>query len=56
MEEVQLNNKQAKQFAKAIYSEIDSYIQKHRDEYEKFLMENERDNNNDIKKGDDNFE
>lgn len=37
LEEFVISNEQAKAFARAIYADIAKYVEKHRDEFEKFL-------------------
>lgn len=49
MEKVNISQKQAQAFARAIYANIDAYIEAHREEYEKFLLEEETGNGEDDK-------
>ena len=42
---VNLNQQQAKQFAKAVYADIADYIRDHEDEYRQFLAEEYCSNN-----------
>ena len=39
MVDVKLNKKQAQEFAKTIFADIESYVNEHLDEYKAFLVE-----------------
>ncbi len=39
MVDVKINKKQAQEFAKTIFADIESYINEHLDEYKAFLIE-----------------
>lgn len=41
MMKVDMSQKQAAQFAAEIFADIDAYIQKHQEEFEQFLLEEE---------------
>ena len=50
MEKVKISQKQAQAFARAIFADIDAYVEAHREEYEEFLrLEEETKNGEDDK-------
>lgn len=42
MDTVKISNEQAKEFAWSIFSEIENYVNEHQEEYELFLLEENR--------------
>lgn len=42
MEDVKIGKIQAQEFAKAIFADIDVYVQTHQEEFEKFLEEEQK--------------
>lgn len=46
-QKVQIDKAHAKIFARAIYKDIAAYVQSHKAEYQKYLEEEEREENND---------
>lgn len=42
MADVKLGKKQAEEFAKAIFADIDAYVQAHQEEFEEFLKEEQK--------------